>query len=195
MKDSHPSTLRRRVQRSIGGLVAAGGVAALAFAAVPAMASPSAPSVKGPLAINGSVRGKAALANAPKIPLDYRGVVTTSGVIDLGNGNATTHTLKTGAGNFVVTQSGKAQQSQTENPKTCHIAFVEDLVVKLDPTKSTGRFAGATGTGAAQITFAGTNPRYTSGPHKGQCNFSENAEPTAKSAVATFVAAAVVTTH
>jgi hypothetical protein len=194
MKHSHPSTFRRRVRRSIGGLAVAGGVAALAFAAAPAMASPSTASITGPLTINGTVHGKAALANVTKVPLVYRGVVNTSGVLALGNGHATTHTLKTGAGHLTLTQTAKPAQSQTENAKTCHLSFGQDLALKLDPGKSTGSFAGATGKAAVDVTFSGTMPRYTSGPHKGQCNFGENTSPITKTAVASFVGAAIITT-
>jgi hypothetical protein len=194
MKDSHTTTLRRRVRRSIGGLVVAGGVAALACAAAPAMASPSTPSVTGPLTLNGSVHGKAALANVTDIPVVYRGVVDTRGILVLGSGNAKTHTLKTPAGNFTLTQTAKAQQNQTENPITCRIAFTEDLALKVDPSTSTGSFAGLTGKAAAQIMFSGTMPRYTSGPNKGKCNFGENTNPIAKTAIASFVAAAIVKT-
>src|SRR5579875_1238228 len=194
MKDSSTSTLRRRLRRSIGGLAVAGGVAALALMAAPALAAPASASVTGPLAINGSVHGAAAVANETKMPLVYRGVVTTSGVLVLGNGNSKTHTLKAKAGDLVVTQTGTPQQSQTENAKTCHVAYTEDLVYKLQPTKSTRSSAGVTGTGAAQIGFSGTMPRYTSGSKKGQCNFTAK-NPIAKTAKATFVAAAVVTTH
>ena len=61
------------------------------------------------------------------------------------------------------------------------------------PGKSTGKFAGATGPGAYQITFAAFAPRFKSGKHKGQCNTSNNAVPLAKGAVATFLAAGVIT--
>lgn len=49
------------------------------------------------------------------------------------------------------------------------------------------------GPGAYQITLAAFVPRYTSGSHKGQCNLANNAEPLAKGAVASFLAAGVIT--
>ena len=60
--------------------------------------------------------------------------------------------------------------------------------------QSTGKFAGTSGPGAVQVYFAGYGPRYTSGPHKGQCNTSPNAPELAKGAVASFVLSAVLTT-
>ncbi len=134
MKKPHTSTSRRRrARRSLGGLAVAGGVAVLTFAAAPAMASASTASITGPLTVNGTVHGEAALANVTVIPLVYRGVVATSGVISLGSGNATTHTLKTGAGDLTVTETAKPQQTQSENAKTCQVAYGDDLVIKLDP--------------------------------------------------------------
>jgi hypothetical protein len=56
-----------------------------------------------------------------------------------------------------------------------------------------GKFAGATGPGAYQVFFGAYAPRYTSGKHKGQCDTASNAVPLAKGAVATFLAAGVLT--
>jgi hypothetical protein len=45
--------------------------------------------------------------------------------------------------------------------------------------------------GAAQISFAATAPRFKTGPKKGQCD--PNGHPIAKTAVASFLASAVLT--
>jgi hypothetical protein len=36
---------------------------------------------------------------------------------------------------------------------------------------------GARGNGHVVVVFSAIAPRYTSGPNKGQCNFSQNAQP------------------
>jgi hypothetical protein len=43
----------------------------------------------------------------------------------------------------------------------------------------TGMYAGISGVARITETFAGIGPRYTSGPRKGQCNASNNAQPIA----------------
>jgi hypothetical protein len=43
------------------------------------------------------------------------------------------------------------------------------------------------------VTFSAFVPRYTSGKNKGKCNFSNNVQPLAKGAVATFLAVGVLT--
>ena len=58
---------------------------------------------------------------------------------------------------------------------------------------STSRAAAQCCPGAYQIFFAAYEPRFTSGKHKGECN--GNAEPLAKGAVATFLAAGVLTVN
>ena len=43
----------------------------------------------------------------------------------------------------------------------------------------TGAYAGIGGTGKLSYVFAGLAPRYATGPKKGQCNLSNNTQPTA----------------
>lgn len=99
--------------------------------------------------------------------------------------------MKTKAGNLVVQRTGTPTHSQSINKKTCRVTFAQDLTLKLLGSQSTGAFAGASGPGAAQISFSAILPRYTSGPNKGQCDTSAN--PKAKGAVANFLADAVLT--
>ena len=100
------------------------------------------------------------------------------------------HTLSSSAGKFTVLATGK-QSSQTVNKKTCQFTFTQDVTYNVVGSKSTGAFAGASGPGAAQIYFAAFEPRFKSGPHKGQCN--GKAPPLAKGAVASFLASTVLT--
>jgi hypothetical protein len=187
--------MRHAIARA-GSLIGAAGAALLLAGGGLAVASAIGhPSVTGPEVVSGVVHGRAALANTPHIPLTLVGVVPTSehGFV-LGNGPANrTHILTTRAGKLAVKPKGAQHSSQTVNQKTCRISFTIRQQFTFVPGLSTGAFAGATGPGAYQIGFAAFVPRLTSGPHKGQCNLSNNAVPLAKGAVAAFLAAGVIT--
>jgi hypothetical protein len=111
----------------------------------------------------------------------------------LGNGHANTHTLVTAAGKLTVRGSGKQTSAQSLDSRTCRITFTVRQQFNFVPNLSTRAFAGATGPGTYQVTFSAYVPRFTSGSHKGKCNFSNNARPLAKGAVAKFLAAGVMT--
>jgi len=181
-----------QLRTKLTAVAIAGGSAALVLAGVPALASSHARASKpvtGPEVVIGAVYGHEATVNAPKIPLTLRGLVNTHGSILL---NGMHSGIKTEVGNFFAKATGKQQKPQiSANTKTCHEQFTMYLVGRVDGSKSTGAFAGASGPLAAQIIFAGYAPRYKSGKHKGQCNF--NAPPLNVGAVATFVGSAVMT--
>lgn len=181
-----------QIRKKIAALGAAGGLVVLVLAGTPALASSHAGATTrtGPEVISGALHGKAALAKAPKVPLTFAGLVSARGVVSLGGGNSKTHTLVSSAGKFTVLGTGK-QTSQTANKKTCHFTFTQDVTYNVVGSESTGAFAGASGPGAARIHFAGYEPRFTSGPHKGQCN--GQAPPLAKGAVVSFLASTVLT--
>lgn len=175
------------------GTIVAAGAAAMMLAVPAALAGThTAASVTGPEVISGTVHGAAAVAKTPHIPLTLQGVVPTSdpGFV-LGGGHATTHTLKTKAGNLVVHQTATPTQSQSLNKTTCRVTFINDLVLSVVGSQSTGAFAGSSGPASAQVYFSAILPRYTTGPKKGQCNPS--GAPQAKGAVANFLADAVLT--
>ena len=185
--------MRKLVVR-LGGLVVAASAALTLAGVSPAFASPAAKTVTGPEAITGAVYGKAAIANVTHIPLTFAGVVaTTDRGFVLGGGNANTHTLTTPVGKLTVTGVGAQSTTQTFNMRTCFFTFTARQQFKFVPGKSTGKFAGASGPGAYQIYFAASFPRFTSGKHKGECDTANNAQPLAKGAVATFLAAGVLT--
>jgi hypothetical protein len=178
--------------------VAVAGTASVALVAgVPALASSHASaskSVTGPEVIAGTLHGKKALANAPVIPLAWRGLVNTHSVINLGgNGphKGSVKTLSSPAGKLTVRVTSKPHVSQALNTRTCRFSFTQDIPVTVVGRRSTGAFAGASGPGAVQVSFAATAPRFTSGSKKGQCN--PNGQPKAKGAVATFLASLVLT--
>jgi hypothetical protein len=185
----------RHVIVRTGSLIgAAGATLLLAGGALAATSTSASTSVTGPEVVSGQVHGKAAIANVTHIPLTLAGIVaTTDRGFVLGNGGGNTHTLTTPAGKLTVRGSGKEAQQQTANAKTCRINFTDRQKFSFVPSLSTGKFAGASGPGAYQITFTAFAPRFTSGKHKGQCNFGNNVQPLTKGAVATFLAAGVLT--
>jgi hypothetical protein len=166
----------------------------LAGGALAATTTGASSSVTGPEVVSGKVYGKAAVANVTHIPLTLSGMVaTTDRGFVLGPGGGNTHTLTTPAGKLTVRGSGKEAQAQSVNAKTCRITFTNRQQFSFVPSLSTGKFAGASGPGAYLITFSAFVPRFTSGKHKGQCNLGNNVQPLAKGAVATFLAAGVIT--
>ena len=189
----------RKATLRIGGIVAAASAALTLASVAPAFASTvfastAAKTMTGPEAISGSAHGKAALANVTPIPLTLAGVVaTTDHGFTLGPGGGNTHTLATPAGKLTVTGTGKQVNTQTLNTKTCYFTYTSRETFKFVPGKSTGKFAGATGPGAYQVYFAAYAPRFTAGKNKGECN--PNGQPAVKGAVATFLAAGVLTVN
>ena len=185
----------QHLRMKLGGLAVAGATAALALTGGPALASVhhTSKSITGPEVISGVAHGKKVIdSNAPKVPLTLRGLVSGHSVVVLGNSKSKTHTLKTTTGNLVVKQTGPKQSSQTVNKTTCRLTFTQDITISVLGSESTGAFAGTSGPGAVRITFTGVEPKFTSGPHKGQCNV--NAQPLNKGAAATFLASIVLTT-
>jgi hypothetical protein len=182
----------------LAAMAVAGAASVALVAGTPALASSHAgagQAVTGPEVISGTVHGKAALANTTRIPLRWRGLVTTKSVVNLGGGGGphkgAVKTLTSPAGNLTVTVSSKPTQSQSFNTKTCRFSFAQDIPVSVLGSKSTGAFAGASGPGAVQVQFGATGPRYKSGPKKGQCN--PKGKPIAKTAEANFLASLVLT--
>lgn len=178
-----------------GSLIGAAGAILLVAGGGFAVASAGAHTpVTGPEVVSGVVHGKAAIASTTHIPLTLTGVVaTTDRGFVLGNGGGNTHTLATAAGKLTVHGSSKQQTTQTMNAKTCRFSYTARQQFTFVPNLSTGKFAGATGPGAYQIHFAAYAPRYTSGKHKGQCNTGSRVAPLPGGAVASFLAAGVIT--
>ncbi len=176
------------------GVLAASVIAALVLAGVPALASSHASaseSVTGPEVITGTVHGHAAVVGYPKLRLALRGLVTTHGSVVLAQ---TQSVVKTPVGTLLIKPVGKQQKpAVSRNFKTCQYRATLYLIGRVNGSKSTGTFAGASGPFATQIYFAGYLPRYTSGKHKGQCNFSGLVEPLSKGAVASFLSSVVLT--
>ena len=150
-----------------------------------AKASPSATSMSGTESFTGSATGKAAVANNTTFPLTWSGPVKTTSTFSTGGSGPKKgqhHTFKTAAGNFVVVVSGKPTTVQHASATTCYFSQVVTVPYTVDGAASTGKFAGATGTGTAVVTFAAYGPKLSNG----KCNQSNSAVPLAKGASATF---------
>ena len=187
----------RRMMMKAGAFVASAAAVMLVLSGTAlggtALASTQAPHwITGPELISGVTHGRAATAQHPHIPLFLRGLVPTSdrGFV-LGGGHARMHTLRTPAGKLTVRVLGRQMQTQRVNTRTCHISVTLRQQLTFVPALSTRSFTGAHGPGAYQVHFAAFFPRFSSGKHKGQCNF--NAKPFSRGAVASFQAAGVLT--
>jgi hypothetical protein len=136
--------------------------------------------------ITGFLAGKGALANAPIVPLKLSGAVNTRGSINLG-GNSTVSPIWTRKGTLTVQHGNPAPKPQL-NYRSCRETETVTTTYKVLGRQSSGVFWGAQGSGHAVVVFSAIAPRYTSGKHKGQCNFSENAQPEPYGAFISFQA-------
>jgi hypothetical protein len=142
--------------------------------------------------IYGKVTGAAALANNIMFHLTFTGPVGTTAMNALGGPpkKGESHTFTTTAGNLVVTLgSAGATAGGLKSPQTCLFGYARTVPFTVNGTKSTGKFAGATGTGTAVLAFSGDLPKLGNG----KCDQSQNAQPSAKTAVSTFTATAALT--
>src|SRR5262249_35933366 len=97
---------KMQFRMKLAAIAASGGVAALMLVG-PAVASVPAGSpawTTGREVVHGQLHGKAAWIQAtrsnPRIPVKFRGVVRTHGIVSLGNASSTTHSIRTRVGRF-----------------------------------------------------------------------------------------------
>lgn len=150
-----------------------------------AKASTSAAPKSGTEVAAGKDTGQAALANNPAFHLTLTGPVATTGSVQLGANNPAKGQVKmitTAVGTLAVTLDSAGTNTMNINAKTCAATFGTTVPFTVNGAKSTGKFAGATGTGHAVAAFSGTLPKLGNG----KCNESQNAQPTPGSAKATF---------
>jgi opacity protein-like surface antigen len=85
-------------------------------------------------------------------------------------------------GSFIVDTSAIEARYAHLKPQldsaTCSAIFAISAV-PVGVSHGTGAYAGISGTGKLSYVFAGLAPRYGTGPKKGQCNLSNNTQPTA----------------
>jgi hypothetical protein len=176
--------------KSLKKMLATAGAAVGAAAIVLAAALPASASTQGAGGhgnyewINGFLAGPGALANAPVVPLRLQGAVHTRGSINLG-GTGSVGQILTHKGTLAVEHGNPSPPPQL-NYQTCRETFTISTSYTVLGSQSSGVFAGARGNGHAVVMFSAIAPRYTSGPHKGQCNFSQNAQPEPYGAFVSF---------
>jgi hypothetical protein len=161
-----------RLRVKLGALAMAGGAAGLLVVGVPALASSHPASVKtltGPEIIHGVVHGKAAEASPPRFLLTFQGLVY-AGKVKFSFTVNPHPVVSVPEGKLAIQITGPPQITQQLNPRTCQATFAQREPIRVAGAKSTRVFAGASGPGAVQAYHAVTFGRFTSGPHKGQCN-------------------------
>ena len=158
-------------------------------------ATASAAPKSGTETLTGQVAGAAAVAPLTTFHLKFTGPVNTIGTFTPPNTNATSQpgvVFKTQAGNMVVSATLTSNPNAAPtvvNAAQCRFAFVARVDYTIDGAKSTGSFAGATGSGKATVTFTADAPKLSSG----QCNTSQNAQPLAKGAIGVFYSSGPLT--
>jgi hypothetical protein len=159
------------------GTAGLAGVSALALAVVPAEASTAGHGghpghggqVSGNEVLFGSLTGQAALSNSAVVPLTLRGLVNTSGAVNLGGPqNATHHTVFTFAGRIFVVTNSTPMQNTRVNPRNCFVVFTQRQTFQV--VGGTRVFWGASGPGQVRITFGAFVPRSPSGRCKVNAN-------------------------
>jgi hypothetical protein len=183
------------IRTKLAALTVAGGAASLVLASTPALASAHAVA-SGPEIITGQLHGRAALASSPRMPVRFRGVISTRGVVSLGgSSHRHNHVIPTLAGRYALRLTSM-HQTDSVSRRTCRVVYQETDRYVVRGGASTGVFAGASGHGMVHIMFTFTTSRYTSGPHRGQCNLSNSAKPVhPRTARATFTAVSMLTTR
>lgn len=95
------------------------------------------------------------------------------------------YTIHTAMGDLAVTlASAGTSTGGLKSATTCLYVLTTAVPFTVDGANSTGKFAGATGTGTAVVVSSGDDPKLSDGA----CNTSRDALPSAKTAVATFAA-------
>jgi hypothetical protein len=184
------------LKKVLAGAGAAVGVIAIGLAAaLPASAAPAAPArhVVNYESISGSLTGPGALANAPVVPLRLSGAVSARGSINLG-GNSAVSKIWTNRGILTV-QHGNPNPPPKLNYQSCRVTYAVSTSYQVLGNQSSGAFWKAQGNGRAVVVFSSIAPRYTSGKHRGQCNFSPNAKPLPYGAWITFNAQGPLYVH
>jgi hypothetical protein len=165
----------------------AAGLAACSSSSSGGTATASTASASGTETIYGKVTGPAALASNPVVHLTFTGPVATTATQALGasapkkGGSFTFHTA---VGDLTITYGSFGAPSGTISARTCLDVVTETVPIAVDGAKSTGKFAGAAGTGNVLVKGSGNLPKL----RNGKCQESPNAQLSPKTAVATFTA-------
>jgi len=143
--------------------------------------------------LHGQITGAQALRN-PTFHLHGTGIVSTTATIPLGGSpkKGAVHAFHTPSGDLAVRldSSGK-NTGGLKSTKTCEFAFGTTIPITVQGSKSTGKFAGASGKGHALVVFSGKLKKLSNG----KCDLSRNARPVPSTAVGTFTAKINLTVH
>ena len=137
--------------------------------------------------VSGKLTGSAAFSGHPVFYLRHTGPVGTTATVQLGASpeKGTSYTLKTPVGHLAVTlASAGTGTGGLKSAKTCLYASTTTVPFTVNGTNSSGKLAGATGTGTAVVAFSGDDPKFSDGT----CNVSGTVLASAKTAVAMFAA-------
>jgi len=157
----------------------------------PAAATTAAATKSGTETISGTLKGAAAMTSNPVFHLTFRGPVNTTASYPLGSSpkKGRTHTFKTAVGDFVIVGGMGTTTQKLLSTSTCRFEFATTVPYTVSAAESTGKFAGATGSGKAVVLFQGDLPKLKNG----KCNESATAQPTVSTVVTTFKAAGPLT--
>ena len=153
----------------------------------PATAKATIAPVSGTETLSGKLTGSASMSDIPVFHLRLTGPVGTTATISLSYlpEKGTSYTLKAPVGDLaVILDSAGTSTSGLKSAKTCLYATTTTVPFTVDGASSTGKFAGATGTGTAVFMRSGEDPKFSDGT----CNVSADVLASAKTAVATFAA-------
>lgn len=137
--------------------------------------------------IYGKLTGAAAMSSHPVFHLTLTGPVATTATIQLGAPpeKGASYAFGTPVGTLAVTlDSAGTSTAGLKSATTCLSAITTTVPFTIDRAASTGKFAGATGTGHAVVMFAGDDPKFSNGT----CNEAPNTQPSARTSVATLTA-------
>jgi hypothetical protein len=143
--------------------------------------------VSGTETLSGKLTGSASMSDIPVFHLRLTGPVGTTATISLSYlpEKGTSYTLKAPVGNLVVIlDSAGTSTGGLKSARTCLYATTTAVPFTVDGASSTGKFAGATGTGTAVFMRSGEDPKFSDGT----CDVSADVPASAKTAVATFAA-------
>jgi hypothetical protein len=154
----------------------------------PAAAKATTTPTSGTETISGKLTGSAAASDHPVFHLTLTGPVGATATIQLGPElpqQGDLYTFHTAAGDLAVTlASAGTNTGDLKSAKTCLYALTTAVPFTVDGANSTGKFAGATGTGTAVFMFSGDDPKLSDGT----CNTSRDVQTSAKTSVATLTA-------
>ena len=156
-------------------------------------ATATATPMSGTETVSGKLTGSASMSDIPVFHLRLTGPVGTTATIRLGTEvpeKYELYTIHTAMGDLAVTlASAGTSTGGLQSATTCLYVLTTAVPFTVDGANSTGKFAGATGTGTAVVVSSGDDPKLSDGA----CNTSRDALPSATTAVATFAAAIKLT--